>query len=175
VAAQPASSGLPCRPFERRWRNFCVDKNLKDDWLERLNSLRSFDLISICEGHPDEPSYPHRRLPHINLRLKDGLAELLLPSWISEKFNFGSVLARSFTNGHTSAQFELRSGFTARQQKSEFEELGLLKLSPRVDILNFDRDQFEVRWFEQNICSVEEFDGFVSRFASGIKARGDTL
>ena len=41
----------------RHWNNCLVDEYLKDEWLERLNSL-SWSLTSICYGHvkpdPDE-------------------------------------------------------------------------------------------------------------------------
>ena len=43
-----------CRDHEKRWRDFCVDKNLEEDWLERLNSLKAFTLIGICEGHHNQ-------------------------------------------------------------------------------------------------------------------------
>lgn len=37
--------------YQRRWRTFKIDKNLKDDWLLRLNDLKFFYLTNICEGH----------------------------------------------------------------------------------------------------------------------------
>lgn len=52
------------RPHERIWNGRIVDKNLNGIWLERLNALKAFNLISICGGHEQ------RRTPHINLRLK---------------------------------------------------------------------------------------------------------
>ena len=37
--------------YQREWRHYRVDKNLKDDWLVRLNNLRLFYVTSVCEGH----------------------------------------------------------------------------------------------------------------------------
>lgn len=39
--------------YQRLWNVRQVDLNLADEWLERLNGLRCFELISICEGHHD--------------------------------------------------------------------------------------------------------------------------
>jgi hypothetical protein len=59
-----------CRPHERLWRDYCVDKHLEDEWLESLNALKSFNLISICEGHLHQ-NLTNRAYPNINLRIKD--------------------------------------------------------------------------------------------------------
>jgi hypothetical protein len=37
--------------YQRQWKDYQVDKNLSDEWLESLNRLKCFDLISVCEGH----------------------------------------------------------------------------------------------------------------------------
>lgn len=37
----------------RQWYGYDVDVELKDKWLEALNSM-DFDLISICYGHPED-------------------------------------------------------------------------------------------------------------------------
>jgi hypothetical protein len=39
------------RKPERAWRRTTVDANLRDEWLEQLNSMRALELRSICEGH----------------------------------------------------------------------------------------------------------------------------
>ena len=57
-------AGLP--PLEkhatRKWHDYDVDFNLKDEWLIALNNVPGFDLISICEGHEGEDN------AHFNLR-----------------------------------------------------------------------------------------------------------
>ena len=69
------------RPHERIWRNHYVDINLKDEWLEHLNSLKVFKLISICEGHVYVGRLG-RSTPHFNLRLK---AEIIDKFELSDK------------------------------------------------------------------------------------------
>jgi hypothetical protein len=68
------------KSYERAWRDRHVDKNLADDWLERLNSLRIFNLISICEGHW-EMEHPYDARPHLNLRMKPCYLSEALAKW----------------------------------------------------------------------------------------------
>lgn len=51
-----------------RW--YPVDKHLKDDWLDSLNSLTWFDLKSICEGHAG------KGVANIMLRVKKELYDV---------------------------------------------------------------------------------------------------
>ncbi|MBV5326628.1 MAG: hypothetical protein JZU65_03175, partial [Chlorobium sp.] len=37
--------------YQRDWRTYRVDKNLKDAWLTRLNNLNLFYVTNVCEGH----------------------------------------------------------------------------------------------------------------------------
>ena len=99
-----------CGPQERRWRDRCVDTGLKDDWLERLNALAVFDLISICEGHPDEPEFEHRRTPHINFRVKEIHAETIAALWNSEQATLAALMDKAFLALPLSVVFEVRSG-----------------------------------------------------------------
>ncbi|HNS56795.1 MAG TPA: hypothetical protein PKO34_07060 [Smithellaceae bacterium] len=44
---------MECKSHERPWRDWAVDRNLDNQWLERLNKLETLNLVSICEGHID--------------------------------------------------------------------------------------------------------------------------
>ena len=68
------------KPYERAWRNRHVDANLADEWLERLNSLCIFDLVSICEGHW-QMKHPYDARPHLNLRMKPHCLSQALAKW----------------------------------------------------------------------------------------------
>jgi hypothetical protein len=35
----------------RKWKGIAVDKGLKDEWLEKVNSVPRTKVISTCEGH----------------------------------------------------------------------------------------------------------------------------
>jgi hypothetical protein len=55
-------------PHERLWNGRCVDKDLKDEWLLALNSFKTFNTVSICQGHMDRDN--DLSCPHINLKIK---------------------------------------------------------------------------------------------------------
>ena len=57
-------------PGRRPWRHYSVDINLKDEWLEALNSLTVFDLTSICEGHPSKADNAGSKEGHVTLMLR---------------------------------------------------------------------------------------------------------
>jgi hypothetical protein len=55
-------------PHQRLWNGRCVDKDLKDEWLIALNSFKTFNTVSICQGHMDRDD--ELFCPHINLKIK---------------------------------------------------------------------------------------------------------
>lgn len=150
-----------CREHERLWRDRCVDKNLKGEWLERLNALRSFDLISICEGHPNGRPYSSRSLPHINLRLKPDLIVALADDWHAYQPRVQEGISNVFRHALTSTILELRYRYSTRGERSHYREDTVLKLevlresSSRSEELNRDE------WFLANIRASEEFDKFI--------------
>lgn len=68
------------KPSRRAWRNYHVDVNLADEWLELLNDLFVFDLVSICEGHW-HMEHPYDASPHINLKMKQCYLSQALVKW----------------------------------------------------------------------------------------------
>lgn len=155
-------SPIECRPHERRWRNYCVDKNLKDDWLERLNGLTVFDLISICEGHGSEAETELGRLPHINLRLKSPIAEGLDDIWSNIRKYVGQSIDRCFTDRFTVANFEFRSGFIKEGGAIDPQDIAILKLTSYVHILDFNASYYGEAWFDENVAATETFDRAIS-------------
>jgi len=77
--------------YQRAWRNYYVDANLMDEWLERLNSLELFKLVSICEGHCGE-EHPYDASPHINLRIGPELCIQAMQSWAEFKRILGDIV-----------------------------------------------------------------------------------
>ncbi|MDM7921797.1 MAG: hypothetical protein QUS14_05805 [Pyrinomonadaceae bacterium] len=165
------SDSQGCLPHERRWRNYCVDRNLKDEWLERLNALKTFDLISICEGHGSGTDEESRRLPHFNLRLKERLAEQLHTVWSSVRSGIGNAVERCFTSQHVEAKFEYRGGFVKDADGVSPQEIAILKLSSFVRILDFDASFYGAGWFDENVAAAEDFDNEVANIlaAAGLK------
>lgn len=146
-----------CGPHERRWRDKCVDAGLSDTWLERLNALAVFDLISICEGHPDEPVFEHRRTPHINLRVKEVHAETIAGLWNSERATLAALLDESFHARPLSVVFEVRSGREVRHGSATGYTLCLLKIKPGPATLGSVPPE-KAQWFEQTIAAIETLD-----------------
>lgn len=146
-----------CRPHERRWRDRCVDAGLADEWLESLNSLAVFDLISICEGHPDEPEFEHRRTPHINLRVKEPAAESFAGLWNSDRATLAALLDEAFLAHPLAVVFEVRSGRELRSGSAENFVLCLLKLRPAPPPLD-RRPPSKAEWFRLAIACIETLD-----------------
>lgn len=40
--------------FEKWWRGYWVDRDLKENWLERVNSIPGLEVWTICAGHVGE-------------------------------------------------------------------------------------------------------------------------
>lgn len=160
-----------CLPHERRWRNYCVDKNLKDEWLERLNALEAFDLISICEGHGSGTDEESRRLPHFNLRLKERFAERLNEVWSEIRSDIGSAIDRCFTSPHVEVRFEYRGGFVKDADGVSPQEIAIVKLSSLVRILDFEASYYGADWFDANVAAAENFDKEAAQIlaAAGLK------
>lgn len=143
-----------CREHERLWRDRCVDKNLKDDWLERLNTLQSFELISICEGHLD-------RRPHINLRLRPDLIAALANDWHAYQAKFQEGISNIFRYPLTSASFELRYRYSTRGGRSHYREDAVLKIEALRERSSRNEELNQDEWFMANVQASEDFDKFI--------------
>lgn len=49
----PAMGGGFPRGWEKKWGHLSVDAELKDEWLERMNSIPGLTVDYTCAGHPD--------------------------------------------------------------------------------------------------------------------------
>ena len=162
-------SAAQCRTWERPWRTFCVDRGLHDEWLERLNDLSSFHLISICEGHAEDRANEKRRLPHFNLRLKDDRLEHLIENWLSFRPLIGASLCSSFDDRYTTADLEVRSGFVKERGDLAKKGIFFLKISAFVNVLDFDPAYYGPPWFDYNVLSAEIFDRETARILNSIE------
>lgn len=143
---------------QRPWRTFSVDEKIEDAWLERLNALKYFDLISICQGHADAPEDQPRRRPHFNLRLKDEFAEALINDQAQLKDRIADILDRAFDTAHTAAHFEIRSGFIKDKKGIADQDIILLKVARHLDLLKEQPIDPLRTWFDDNVAASERFD-----------------
>jgi hypothetical protein len=150
-----------CREHERRWRELCVDKNLEDEWLERLNDLRSLRLINVCEGHPDRRPEHGRRSPHIIVRLREEWLPGLGRRWDADKMvileRVNDLFRLGDTEGNLEVKFQVRWG---RGRLAYLEEL-TFRVRGRKRRTGAEMDPATRRWFEDNVERLVALDVFL--------------
>lgn len=140
-----------CRDHERLWQGRCVDKNLQDDWLERLNRLSCFKLISICEGHAER-----RSSAHLNLRLK--------PEFLSQIGAVWEEIVAAAQSVSRAGTIDCETGFEIERRWRDRTERRREDLVVRVQCRapqNGWNAKTEV-WFGSAVAFLEQSDHFVS-------------
>ena len=153
-----------CKEHEKRWRNYCVDKNLDDEWLERLNKLKAFQLVGICEGHIKRHVDAKSSYRNVNLILRDELMVSVVAKWPELKTEILKEAAEILENNATKTRLEIHHRLRARQGKIISQDA--LKISM---LSNQSRDQDELGdemriWFEGCVERIEELDQIVYRW-----------
>ncbi len=144
-----------CPHHKRVWRSFCVDENLKNEWLASLNDLQCFDLISICEGHPSERKSSLRSMPHINFRAKGQLTGFLADNWSGLRPEIQDLLARLWRED-TVVQVELRRRVCSSGRGRQ--EDVVIRVSLRRPHKSEQRENPETQWFEESVNSIKQMD-----------------
>ena len=134
----------PIREHQRIWQDYYVDKNLDDDWLEMLNSLSFYKMISICEGHFHDNNRPRGACPHINLRLKEQYMPLV--TYADIEFNIKIIASRS---------------------REEIRRDLVMHIHSRIARTREELDTNTKTWFQKIIKKVQEFDNFFSNILNG--------
>lgn len=151
-----------CKPYERRWHDRCVDRNLEDEWLARLNHLTVFNLINICEGHVEGKIGASRRAPHIRLNLKEDFLREAAGQWEELRLILGTELERLFSQGESYVDLELKHRFRWKRGRIFYLE----SLSVRVRALRQRETEIlepETRaWFEHTIKRLERLDTVIA-------------
>jgi len=152
-----------CKDFERPWRDLCVDKNLEDDWLERLDNLQSLRVISICEGHyhPDQSARSSRRFPHIKLRLKEQFLPDISSQWRQLQPVISNELHRLFYCVDTYLDVELKFRYRWRGVRFAYQEDLTLRINGRCARDSEEMDAATREWFERTVGRVEQLDGAI--------------
>jgi hypothetical protein len=156
-----------CREYERRWRDTCVDRNLEDEWLERLNDLGALALVGICEGHPDRRAGSSGRYPHITLRLKESLLPGIAGRWGELRVAMLNEIGRLFESGDTDARLELKFRLRAGRGKLVYQEDLTIRLRSVQTRDAGEMDGEAYRWFERSVERVEEIDRVVLAWLGG--------
>ena len=146
------------RPHERIWQDWCVDKNLKDEWLICLNDLKALNLISICEGNLSERRNSH---PHINLRLKDEYLSAISGLWHKAGLIPQRVIGDLFSLEDTSIEIELKDTFRSRGGDYSNRKHLTIKLHCTYPRESESMDNRIMVWFQAVINKIKELDKFI--------------
>jgi hypothetical protein len=152
-----------CKDYEREWNGFCVDRNLEDDWLERLNGLGAFSLISICEGHCDRQMEPSRAPPHVKLRLRESLLPSIASRWDEHKMAIVSEVNRLFQTGDTYVNLELKFKLRSGTGRLNYQEDLIVRVHSRQARISEEIDAGTHAWFQRSVSRIEELDGQIAR------------
>jgi hypothetical protein len=141
--------------YQRKWRRYSVDKNLKDDWLVRLNNLHLFYVTSVCEGHYTcDDAYPGIAL-FAKREVFDRLEKLFVDrEWLSSVFDgiVESDTRFAFSNtvgvSNDPNSIMVHNSFTPIK-------LSFTRNDPRESLLLDDKTS---EWFDASVRSIERID-----------------
>lgn len=150
-----------CQAHEKRWRDICVDKNLEEVWLEELNDLEVFNLISICEGHNAQRRNPSSKFPHINLKLKEKLLPGFVKDWETLRPEVLNEVHRLFQKGDTYFNLELRFKLRAGRGRLVYQEEMTLKMRFFQARVSEEMDSETYHWFAQSVESIKDLDQII--------------
>jgi hypothetical protein len=148
----------PCREHEREWRGYCVDHNLEDHWLEQLNELEVFDLISICEGHVTNHRNSPNGRPHVNLRIKRTYKSAVINSWAALHARLDQMVQECFNPESTQYEFELRLGTRSTRNGQRRREDFVVKLRSTTRRFTDGPEESLSNWYSEIVPSIRKFD-----------------
>lgn len=149
-----------CRSHERLWNDRCIDKNLKDDWLTELNKLKSFNLVSICEGISERRGELIYERPHVNLKIRPEYFYVVSKGFNERIINI-ETLQNIFSLINTELDFELKRSFK-RGRDFNYREDIVLRIAFKKQRISERIDEETINWFEKIIPQIGSFDNFIS-------------
>jgi hypothetical protein len=155
---------IDCRTHEKRWRDFCVDKNLQESWLEDLNDLKALNLISICEGHYIQKSPTSSKFSHINLKLKEALLSGFLKDWETLRPDVLNEVHNLFQKGDTYFNFELRFKIRTGRGRLVYQEELVIKMRRYQPRVSEEMDSECHHWFDQSVASIKALDDIILKW-----------
>ncbi|MFZ4439689.1 MAG: hypothetical protein ACOYOS_14775 [Syntrophales bacterium] len=150
-----------CKPCERPWRDWAVDLNLEDQWLERLNDLETLSLASVCEGHLDVQPNSVKRRPTIILRLKKAYMRPLTVRWYDLKEALSAEIGRIWPDDETIIEFEIQHRLVKKDDyPADIEDIIIRITSERRrDMVILP--EWIVLWFRLSLIRIRVFDRFM--------------
>ena len=138
-----------------------MDRNLDDQWLERLNNLETFNLINICEGHIDVNPTSVKRNPRIILRPKEAYIRPLTAHWYDLKKALAAEIERIWPDDETIIEFEIQHRLVKKDDyPADIEDIIIRITSERRrDIVILP--EWLVLWFRLSLIRIRVFDRFM--------------
>lgn len=152
---------VECKSYERPWRNWAVDRNLDDCWLERLNNLETFSLVGICEGHIDVKPTSVRRSPRIALMLKKVYMRPLTEQWYDLKEALAIEIKRTWPDAESIIQFEIQHRLVKNDGLVEEIEAIIIRIISERKRDTMLLPEWTNHWFRQTLLRIEAFDQFM--------------
>jgi len=150
-----------CRDYEREWNGLCVDKNLENDWLMRLNSLQCLRPISICEGHLNQKPGSAQTFPHVKLRLKEQFLPGVASHWEQLRSVLSNELHQLLHTADTSLELELKFRFRWGGSRFPYRENLTVRIHCRQARRTEKMDDLTYAWFEQTLDRIEVLDSLI--------------
>jgi hypothetical protein len=129
--------------------------------LERVNQLKAFQIMSICEGHPAATSDSHGTSPHIKLRLREAFLPQLASRWDQSKLAVVDAVARLFQTGDTYVNLELKLRLRASAGRLDYQETLVARIHRRAGRRSVDMDPDTALWLGNMVDRVEQLDGVI--------------
>lgn len=154
----PSQSIKECEPHQRRWiwkeNNYNVDKNLEDIWLEKLNSLKLFNLINICEGHLEK-----RSGSRIYLRIKEESFANISDSWNQLRPCLEKIITHIFSSNHIIIDAELKKIIRCNiRGEPNYREDFTIHIDSFSKRQTEQMDNETIKWFEDTIIKIQNMD-----------------
>lgn len=140
-----------------------MDRNIQDDWLERLNDLQVLRLINICEGHHDLQTDPSRMSPQVVLRLKEAYLPGAARLWDEHKMAILEQVDRSFQTGDTNGNLEVKFKLRWGAGRLTYQEDLVLRIRGQRRRTSVEMGEETCAWFQQSVARVEELDRSIAR------------
>jgi hypothetical protein len=143
---------MTCEPHQRHWRELCVDKGLRDEWLEKINALRYWKPYSTCEGHFDRIGGGADDHPRVWLLLDEKFTPTISKMWDANVQEFQRLREDCFPANDTISRLDFE-----RDSKIFATTCGL-HLDSRVRRQSIEMSTRITEWWENTIRRLEKFD-----------------
>lgn len=135
----------------KQWGEYSVDINLKESWLEELNSLQLIRLLSICEGHP------HYLPAHVIIGLKKEHEQLTIDCLDSIIKDIHEKIIELFS-GYCYANIASNTKWLSTDK---IEKRLYIEIDQKINCRGWDFNSDTEEWFERTIPCIKEFDLFL--------------